>query len=113
MRLVFILAIHEGCGVEREVDSSVSNIDSSDEQDDDGRHLSSQLLIRNKDRKCDDIDDKSQDPHCDADIARGVESLSIYHSFSPLTEHRPSSGLSVQLLFLSVNTNKRQSGKSR
>ena len=84
---MYLLAVHEGCGVEREVDTVVNNVHSCDEQDDDGRHLSSQLLIRDEDRKSDDIDDKSQDPHCDADITRCVESLSIYHSFSLLTGH--------------------------
>ena len=117
--LWYLLAIHEGCSVQRKVDSIVNNIHCRDEQDDDGRHLSPQLLIRNKDRKCAHIDNKSQHPHCDADVACDVQSVSIYHSFSPLTEQNcvvalwPLAQLSVQLLFLSVNTNKRQSGKSR
>ena len=66
--------------MEREVDSIVKNIHSRDEQYDDGRHLSPQFLIGNKDRKCDHIDNKAQHPHCDADVARDVESISIYHS---------------------------------
>ena len=82
----YLLAIHEGCSVQRKVDSIVNNIHCRDEQDDYGRHLSPQLLIRNEDRKCAHIDNKAHHPHCDADVASHVQSVSIYHSFSPLTE---------------------------
>ena len=102
---MYLLAIHEGCGVKRKVHTVINNVHSCDEQDDDGRHLGSQLLIRDEDRKCDDIDDKSQDPHYDADITRGVESLSIYHSFSLLTGHWLSA-LSPIVVSLSLSKHK-------
>ena len=103
---LFLLAIHEGRGVERQVDSIVNNIDSRDEQYDDGRHLSPQLLIGNEYRKCDDIDKKPHHPHCNADVARDVQSVSIYHS-PLLSPHWPElSSQSNCYLFLSVNTNK-------
>ena len=66
--------------MEREVNSTVNNIHCRDEQYDDGRHLSPQLLIRNEDRECDEIDNKAQDRHCDADVARDVQRVPVYHS---------------------------------
>ena len=96
--------------MEREVDSVVNDIHRRDEQYDDGRHLSPELLIRDEDRECDDIDNKAQDPHRDTDVARDVESLSIYHSFSPLTEHycggRGSRALSPIVISLSLSKHK-------
>ena len=72
--------------MEREIDSIVNDIHCRDEQDDDGRHLSPEFLVRNKDRKCAHIDNKPHHRHCDADVACNVQSVSIYHSSRPLTE---------------------------